>query len=52
VSFDRLSPETAQRIVKFRLQPLPSAQGNAQGSAQGPGKVAVIPVAPLRPNKP
>jgi uncharacterized protein (DUF2336 family) len=45
-SFDRLSPETAQRIVKFRLQPL-----GPQPGVQGPGKVAVLPVAPIRPDK-
>jgi uncharacterized protein (DUF2336 family) len=46
-SFDRLSPETAQRIVKFRLAPQP----DGQGSAQGPGKVAVLPVVPTWPDK-
>ena len=44
-SFNRLSPETAQRIITFRLEPL-------QTGAPSRGKISVLPVAPLRPEKP
>jgi uncharacterized protein (DUF2336 family) len=48
-SFNRLSPETAQRIITFRLEPM---QTGPQPSAQSRGKISVLPVTPGRSNKP
>jgi hypothetical protein len=48
-SFNRLSPETAQRIITFRLEPMQTAP---QPSAQSRGKISVLPVTPGRPGKP
>jgi uncharacterized protein (DUF2336 family) len=47
-NFERLSSETARRILTFRLQRPPTAQPDPQSS----GRVTVLPVTPPRPGKP